>query len=1139
MALTNNEKVGRGFALLADGLRGWVDERMQKSMPSTHKAWVDVIAARDAQKYGKIPTHSLDDPRFLLRVITEDWRVFANDLNRVESAFATELRKAGNDWAHGEKFDSDDTGRTLDTIERLLEAVGAAEQAKKAGELHYEHQRDVFEKQTRNRVLRATNTVNVPGAVAGTAIKPWREVITPHPDVMKGQFSAAEFAADLYAVANDLSTSPEYTNPCEFFARTYLTSGLEDLLERALRRLSGDASASPVVNLQTQFGGGKTHSMLALYHLFSGVETTSLPQGVQDLVYSTLGSNGGDPLASLDVKRITLVGTRFSPGQPSVKDDGTQVRTLWGELAWQLGGRSAFERVANADANAADPGEALDSIIRDAVTSGTKVLILIDEWVAYARQLVGRDDLPGGSFSVQHTFAQHLTEMAKTTPGVMLVVSVPASDSLDDGGGGSALEVGGPNGHVALETLQQVIGRNGDDWRPANNIESFEIVRRRLFQEPDAAALADIAAVAKQYVKYYQENTGFFPRETTSGEYEARFRAAYPIHPELFDRLYEDWSALPKFQRTRGVLRLMSVVINALWNVGDTAPLIAPGSVPVNDTQVFSEITKYLDDNWKPIVDKDVDGEGSTPVFIDKERPSFGARALTRRIARTVFIATVPTLRAAHRGVDAQHLRLGAAVPGDVMSHMGDARELLGQRATYFYEDGDRYWYDVAASVSRVATDRSQGYREADVHAEIADRLVAESRKNKGAFAGIHAAPTDTGDVPDSDALRLVLLHPRFQWTKEASAAGQFAEQLLTQVGSSQRQRRNMIILVAPDRGRYPELEGVVREYKAWKSIASEADQLELSPQQRNQAVTRANQLNDAVDVRLRATYTAALVPNAVPGEAPRIDFVRIGDMGGTLAERVTSTLKTGGKVTEILGTQLVRMALDGPLSSAWASGHVRFGDLWNWFAQHPYLKRLKDRSVLEKAVLGAADVLLWQNDAFALADAFDDATERYIALWLPQEKPEKVYLTDDTLLVKPEHAAQQRAKESQSAGECIDGTADGIGKSQTPVPNQTNGGSTTAPPGTGGATMTPPPTKPTQRRFFGVKTLNSEKYAADFSKVQQEVLAHLDAVEGVQLEVRIEITAMAPAGFSEQQVRTVRENATQLRFDQQGFEEA
>ena len=558
MAQSNRERVGRGFEVLTIGLEPFVDQVMSTGSPAGEK-WIQLLEARDSDKFGGPRTLNKSDPQLLLRVLTEEWRAFKDRLSRTEQAFASELREVRNSWAHNDPFNPDDTYRALDSMERLLMAAGAADQADEVRKLRMDHQRAHYETETKKAVKAATMT-SVPGA----GLKAWRDVIRPHEDVAKGQYNAAEFAADLHMVAHG-EGSQEYLDPVEFFRRTFLTEGLRDLLSRAARRLSGDANASPVVNLQTNFGGGKTHSMLALYHLCSGRPVAEYPQEVQEVL-------AGQDLAKLGpVRRVTLVGTHLMPGTPTIKDDGTEVRTLWGELAWQLGGRKAFDLVAEADRTGTNPGSSLADLIK----AYTPCLILIDEWVAYARQLYGKDNLAGGTFETQFTFAQTLTEVVKSLPGAMLIISIPASDKPSDGEGstgGSDLEVGGPNGQEALKRLQNVVRRVADQWRPASAHEAFEIVRRRLFMDPDAAARADIAAVARQFVQFYLEHRGEFPRECGESAYEDRIRAAYPIHPELFDRLYEDWSTLERFQRTRGVLRLMSTVVHALWAAGDAGP---------------------------------------------------------------------------------------------------------------------------------------------------------------------------------------------------------------------------------------------------------------------------------------------------------------------------------------------------------------------------------------------------------------------------------------------------------------------------------------------------------------------------------------------------------------------------------------
>ena len=321
-------------------------------------------------------------------------------------------------------------------------------------------------------------------------------------------------------------------------------------------------------------------------------------------------------------KRVVLVGNKISPGNPVTKPDGTVVRTLWGELAWQLGGKKAFARVQADDEKATSPGD----VLRELFNEYGPCLILIDEWVAYARQLHDQSDLPAGGFETQFTFAQVLTESAKLAKNCLLVISLPASDTAgsphtqaDD------VEVGGQRGREALDRLRNVVGRVESSWRPASAEEGFEIVRRRLFEPlADPAQFKDRDVVARAFADLYRTQHQEFPPECRDADYEKRIKAAYPIHPEIFDRLYTDWSTLVKFQRTRGVLRLMAAVIHSLWEKGDQNPLILPANIPIDDPRVQFELTRYLSDNWVPVIEKDVDGPSSLPLRLDGEVPNLG-----------------------------------------------------------------------------------------------------------------------------------------------------------------------------------------------------------------------------------------------------------------------------------------------------------------------------------------------------------------------------------------------------------------------------------------------------------------------------------------------------------------------------------
>jgi predicted AAA+ superfamily ATPase len=580
---------------------------------------------------------------------------------------------------------------------------------------------------------------------------------------------------------------------------------------------------------------------------------------------------------------------------------------LWGELAWQLGAardgdagaREAYAIVGDADATRSNPGAALHRLIE----RHAPCLILIDEWVAYARQLFGRDDLDAGTFDTQFTFAQTLSEVVKQVAGAMLVVSIPASSELPSEEErerfGSDIEIGGFNGREALARLQQVIRRTADQWRPATSRESFEIVRRRLFEEPDAASRADIDVVARTFTEFYTRHRGEFPSSAAEAAYEERIKAAYPIHPELFDRLYEDWSTLQRFQRTRGVLRLMSAVIYALWQAGDAAPLIMPGGLPLDSERVRSELTQYLEDDFKPVIDADIDGDGSTPASIDNSRSTLGQRKITRRIARAIFLGSAATLKAAHKGIEQPSVWLGVAVRGDTVGNFGSALHLLSDRTTYLYSDGDRYWYDTQASVARIARDYADRLRDRpeDVWAEIVRRLTEHEMRSRGAFARVHIGSEDTGDIPDDPAVRLVILHPQYRHTRgdEASPAMMFARRVLDTRGSSQRVNRNMVVFLAPDTKRMEELSDAVRDYLAWKSIAGSEErvrELNLSAQQATQARKRLKDADDAVTLRITDAYHWAIVP-VQPQPKPPItwDVLRADGAKDRLAERASDRL--------------------------------------------------------------------------------------------------------------------------------------------------------------------------------------------------------------------------------------------------------
>jgi len=1114
MALSNHERVGKGLELLKQGLLPYVQRELQGHYRS--RWWQDGV---EAALHGTIGIEAMahrgsDEERLarmdiqgLLLILWDNWReVFQEQLGHVGRSYVSELREVRNRWAHQQPFTVGDAHRALDTMARLLEMIGAPEQ-NEVRALARALLRQRYETETR-RELRKSAAITQTGVAAG--LRPWREIATPHPDVASGRYRQAEFAADLFQVLTGKAEA-EYQDPVEFFHRTYLTEGLTRLLSQAWARLAG-VGGDPVVELQTNFGGGKTHSMLALYHLFGGGDRLQYIDGLETLIPPQLQER--DVVALPRAHRAVLVGTQLSPASPRQKPDGTVVHTLWGEVAWQLGdavgkGAEAYALVAEEDRRGVSPGsETLTTLFE----RYGPALVLIDEWVAYARQLYGVDSLPAGSFDANMTFAQALTEAAKAARNALVVAAIPASD----------IEIGGEGGRAALERIQNVFGRLESPWKPASALESFEIVRRRLFQPIEDFAARD--AVCRAFADLYRRNRADFPTECRETAYEERLRAAYPIHPELFDRLYEDWSTLERFQRTRGVLRLMAAIIYDLWMHQDGSLLIMPGTLPLADPGVRSEVMLYLSEGWGPVLDKDVDGPQSRPLALDNANPNLGRYSACRRVARTIFIGSAPSGGSQRvRGVEEVRVKLGCVQPGESPAIFGDALRRLSEELTYLYSDASRYWFDTHPTINRIAADRAAQYRNAQVMDEIVRRLRQAVSCERGDFAGVHVAPASSADVPDVDECRLVILSPEtpHRARNGASKAQAAAQDILERRGAGPRIYRNMLLFLAADGERLNELVQAVRLWMAWTSIQQEEEQLNLDASQRRQVGTQITKQDETIVARLSETYCHLLVP-AQEGTGP-VTWDRVRLQGRGLVGRTSKRLLRDEGMITLWSPATLRIELDRWL---WQDQpHLSIKQLWQYLASYLYLPRLRDREVLLEAIRQGVGSLTWQ-DYFAYAAAVrEDGT--YVGLTmgsLPNVVPDEY-----SVLVKPEVAQRQRQEEAAKAQATGGGPVPSSGDLLTA--DSTRESAAGAIPVVAAQVETGP------RRFHGSVELDPMRVGRDAGRIADEVLAHLSGLVGAKVTVTLEIEVEVPDSIPEDKVRIVSENANTLKFKSAEFD--
>ena len=640
-------------------------------------------------------------------------------------------------------------------------------------------------------------------------------------------------------------------------------------------------------------------------------------------------------------------------------------------------------------------------------------LILIDEWVAYARQLHDDPSLPAGTFDTQFTFAQTISEAAKAAKKTLLVVSIPASESPHQKieRSISDIEVGGERGREALVRLKNAIGRVESSWRPASPDEGFEIVRRRLFQPLTNEKAKQRDAVARAFSELYGSQQQEFPAECREADYERRIKMAYPIHPELFDRLYNDWSTLDKFQRTRGVLRLMAAVIHSLWNRDDKNLLILPATIPVDEPVVQFELTRYMEDQWVPVIEKDVDGSNSLPLALDRDNPNLGRYSACRRVARTIYLGSAPMQRAANRGIADRRVKLGCVQPGETVATFGDALRRLTDAATYLYVDGKRYWYSTVPTVARLADDRASQLSDQDVDDEIQRRLREEAR-TRAEFSKVHAC-VSSGDIPDEREARLVILSPEHPHTaRDAnSPARREAAAILESRGNSPRNYKNTLAFLAGDNNRLRELRQSARQFLAWSSIWKEQEQLNLDNFQRKQVETKHKTADETVEARIPETYQWLIVPGQ-PDPKGNIDWTEIRLQGqDALAARAVKKLRNEELFLVLLGGTRLRHELDRiPL---WRGDHVGVKQLVEDMARYLYLPRLRDEDVLLAGIRDGLESLTWATKTFAYAESWHEARHRYKGLKAGQSV--RVVVDGQSLLVKPD-IAQRRCRPMHSS---------------------------------------------------------------------------------------------------------------------------
>jgi hypothetical protein len=1086
------QRVDHALEALRIGLSPYVADKMKQRHGTNWRHFASRAAGGD-------PKSELDTYGLLKTILDNYNDVFRHDVRvRKARSYVSLALDARNSSSHFDGIMQDrEALRYLDAIRELLDAIDAKPQVKVIDDL-YDKQKAVnpAAEKEKTREEERLEEPPVPGK-----LQPWRDIAQPHPDVLEARFTDAEFAANLAHVDQGLG-SEEYTDPLAFFRITYLTEGLSRVLRAAIERFTKQGG-DPVIGLQTNFGGGKTHTMLALYHLAGARKAGYAPENLHGMA-SIFEAARSETLP--EVKRVVFVGTHKGPSEVMHASDGRQVRTAWGYIAHRLGGWKAVDLIADSEAQRTNPGsEKLVQILSKAAPC----LILLDEVVAFAKQLRGEE------YEAFHAFIQSLTEAAASVPGAMVVGSLPESD----------MEVGDQRGVDALRRLEKLFGRVQSAWTPASGMETFEIVRRRLFQSLDEDAEKARDVTIQAFSKMYRDNAADFPPEAREPAYREEMKRAYPIHPEVLKRFSEDWSTLDKFQRTRGILKIMANAIYAMWRGQSTAPLITLAMLPLSEEKVRTAILEPLDRLYGPILQAEVDGELSLPTRMEASRKRFGDVIAATRAARAVFLATAPHLGSARGGLTGPALRLACAQPGDQISIFGDALRELSERAAYLYREGDRYWFSTQPTLNRIADERAKDVSTDDADAEIT-AILRKDQASRGGFHRVHGAPDNPLDVEDARSIALVILPPTYGHTVRAdalSSAQTIAKDTLQRRGAGQRRFRNALVFVTADENSLDSCREIARKYVAWRSIVNDRDLSQnLTGAQLEDATARMGQSAEGLAQRVRSTWSHVLYPvqaaDGGNGSGPATGFglehtsVVNRAPGRPIPQVVYDKLRAGGVIVDELGPD----TLMAELRKVWeeATPHIEITTLLDWFASYVYLPRLRDEATLA----GAIEKLLAKIESpVAFAQSFDKTTGEYsgVSQWgigLGASIANGLLVWRSAIPEQPAPKSKQDDTASGKGGRTKDDERQGPTDSAQKRP----------------------------RRFFGSITLDPDKAGLQVAKIAEEILFELTRGSGATLKLTLEIDGSMLNGYPDDVVNVVRSNIRDLKLDasQLGFEE-
>ena len=822
-------------------------------------------------------------------------------------------------------------------------------------------------------------------------LKPWYKIegLTPREDLRDNRaLDASEFAVNLDHVRENRAPI-DYQDPQKFFSRTYLTHWLAEFAGQVVRRLSGiKTEANAVYNLATQFGGGKTHALALLYHLAKNGQSAESWSGVRKIIEQA-------DIKTLPTAHVAVfVGTEFDSVTGRGGDDGTPLRkTPWGEIAFQLGGEEAFKIVAEHDAQFIEPK---GDVIRAFLPKDQPCLILMDEilnHVSSYRKYGYHDRL--------YNFMQALSETARGEDNIVLIASIPASvmeytaaDEADE------------------QRFKKMLDRVGKAVVMSAEAEASEIIRRRLFEWDERAVTADgkimlpkeAIATCNEYADWAVENRTLLPSWFPIDNAREAFAATYPFHPTVLSVFERKWAALPRFQRTRGILRLLALWVSHAYNEDHRSnykdALITLGTAPLDDPIFRSAVFEQMGEGrLDTAVTTDICGKkGSHAIRLDNEATDAIKKArLHRKAATTIFFESNGGVVRAEATLP--EIRLAIA---DSSINIGDVESVLDTLKTdcyYLIVESTKYHFSLSPNLNKILADRLASVQTDDISKRIASEVTTAFKTPSNIDISVKYFPTQSGDIPNIPKLTLAVLSIDRSMNDPSTLI--FIEKLIRESGTSDRTYKSAVIFAIADSENL--LRDEARKVLAWENIRDQEGETLNDVQKRQLSESLKKSERDVQEAVWRSYKHVVLL-----GKDNQLQTVDMGAGSSSSADSsksITALILNRLKLEDILQDVISPRILANSWSlvyKEWSTKAIR-----DVFFSSPSFPRLLNGNVIKNTIVKGV-----KDGSFAYVGKAPDGKYQPFYFQDSSLDIDNVEISEDLYLIKKEDAEQYKKEQ-------------------------------------------------------------------------------------------------------------------------------